>query len=61
MGLAAGPIIAGQLSTAWDSTPDAISVLGGVTLLAIPLVWSLPETNGIPLQVGGDDEGPGKP
>lgn len=50
LGLAAGPIVAGQLSTAWASTPDAISVLAGVTLLALPLVWSLPETNGIDLQ-----------
>lgn len=50
LGLAAGPIVAGQLSAAWDSTPDAITVLAGVTLLALPLVWSLPETNGIDLQ-----------
>ena len=50
LGLAAGPIVAGQLSAAWNSTPDAISVLAGVTLLALPLVWSLPETKGIDLQ-----------
>ena len=49
LGLVAGPIAAGQLSAAWQSTPDAICVLAGVMLLAIPLVWSLPETNGIEL------------
>ncbi|MCP4905219.1 MAG: MFS transporter [bacterium] len=50
LGLAAGPIVAGQLSAAWQSTPDAVTVLAGVTLLALPLVWSLPETNAIDLR-----------
>jgi len=50
LGLAAGPVVAGQLSAGLNSTPDAITILAGVTLLALPLVWSLPETNGIDLQ-----------
>ena len=51
LALAAGPICAGQLSSAWGSTGDAISVLASVTLIALPLVWSLPETNAIDLRV----------
>ncbi len=53
LGLAAGPIVAGQLSADWHSTPDAISVLAVVTVLALPLVWSLPETNAIDLRDSG--------
>lgn len=49
MGLVGGPIVAGQLSEAWASTSNAITALAGVTLLCLPLVWSLPETNGVDL------------
>jgi MFS family permease len=50
LGLVFGPIVAGQLSAALESTALAISVLAGVTLSVIPLVWSLPETNAIDLR-----------
>ncbi len=50
LGLVLGPIVAGWLSTRMHSTSDAISLLGGVTLLAIPLVWTLPETNAVDLR-----------
>jgi MFS family permease len=49
LGLVFGPIVAGRLSAALGSTSLAISLLAGVTLLVIPLVWSLPETNGADL------------
>jgi MFS family permease len=49
LGLVFGPIVAGRLSAALGSTSLAISILAGVTLLVIPLVWSLPETNGADL------------
>lgn len=52
LGLAAGPIVAGHLSGALGSTSDAISLLASVALLAIPLVWSLPETKAVDLHDG---------
>jgi putative MFS transporter len=53
MGLVLGPIVAGQLSAAWGSTSDAIIALGTVTVLVLPLVWLLPETNAIDLRGDG--------
>lgn len=50
MGLVFGPMAGGALSAAWGTSSTAIVALSSVTLLAIPLVWSLPETNGIDLQ-----------
>lgn len=50
MGLVLGPIAAGSLSTHWGSTADAITALGAVTLLCLPIVcWLLPETRGADL------------
>ncbi len=50
MGLVFGPIAGGMLSTAWGSASHAIIALSTVTLLALPIVWSLPETNAINLR-----------
>jgi putative MFS transporter len=50
MGLVFGPIAAGTLSSAWDSTPLAIITLSSVMLLALPIIWTLPETNAVDLQ-----------
>lgn len=49
MGLVIGPIAIGQLGGLWRSIPAAVIALGCVTLLVIPLVWMLPETNGMEL------------
>jgi MFS family permease len=55
-GMVLGPIVAGALSTSWSSTSTAISVLSGVVLLCLPVVWwVLPETLGVDL--GGTQEG----
>ncbi len=48
-GLVFGPIVAGLLGGAFASTADAVSLLALVPLLGIPIVWTLPETNGITL------------
>ena len=50
MGLVFGPIVAGLLSESWASPSLAISALSLVTLAILPVVWSLPETNGIELR-----------
>lgn len=49
MGLVFGPMFGGILAEHWGSLPTAVIALAGVTLIAIPLVWSLPETKGIAL------------
>ena len=49
MGLVFGPMFGGILAEHWGSLPNAVIALAGVTLVAIPLVWSLPETKGIAL------------
>ena len=49
MGLVFGPMLGGILAEAWGSTASSVIVLASVTLAAIPLVWTLPETNGIGL------------
>jgi putative MFS transporter len=50
LGMVIGPITAGSLSTAWGSTSDAITCLGAVILLGLPVVWwVLPETRGLEL------------
>jgi len=49
MGLVIGPIAGGYLSSAWGSASTAIVALGSVTLLALPLLHGLPETNAIDL------------
>ncbi len=51
IGLVIGPIMAGSLSAALGSTADAITLLGISTLLVLPIVWWLPETNAIDLAV----------
>lgn len=48
-GLVFGPIAAGLLGGALASTADAVSLLGVVTLIGIPIALSLPETNAISL------------
>lgn len=48
-GLVFGPIVTGLLGGALASTADAVSLLALVPLLGIPIAWSLPETNAIPL------------
>ena len=48
-GLVFGPIVTGLLGGALVSTADAVSLLALVPLLGIPIAWSLPETNAIPL------------
>jgi len=49
-GLVIGPIAAGQLSAAWGETGHAITLLAGVNLLCLPVVfWILPETRGVDL------------
>lgn len=53
MGLVFGPMLGGLLAEAWGSTASSVIALASVTLAAIPLVWTLPETNGI-----GLDEAP---
>jgi putative MFS transporter len=54
-GMVIGPILAGALSTAWASTSTAISVLAGVILLCLPVVWwVLPETRGLDLSYVSD-------
>jgi len=50
MGLVFGPMAGGALSAAWGSAGAAIPALAGVTLVVLPLIWTLPETNGIDLQ-----------
>ncbi|MCR9093203.1 MAG: MFS transporter [bacterium] len=49
MGLVFGPMLGGILAEAWSSTASSVIILASVTLAAIPLVWTLPETNGIGL------------
>ncbi|MFK7895674.1 MAG: MFS transporter [Myxococcota bacterium] len=51
IGLVVGPIAAGSLSAALGSTADAITLLAVSTLLVLPIVWALPETNAIDLAV----------
>ena len=46
LGIVFGPIAAGMLSSSLGSAGLAITLLSSITLLAIPIVWSLPETNG---------------
>ncbi len=48
-GLVFGPIVAGLLGGALGSTADAVSLLGIVPLIGIPIALSLPETNAIAL------------
>ena len=48
-GLVFGPIVAGLLGGALASTADAVSLLGIVPLIGIPIALSLPETNAISL------------
>ena len=45
LGIVLGPIVGGILSDRLGSSGLAITALSCVTLLAIPFVWSLPETN----------------
>ena len=53
-GLVVGPIAAGQLSGAWESTGNAITALVSVNLLCLPIVlFLLPETRGQDLLEGG--------
>ena len=49
LGLVFGPIVAGLLGGALASTADAVSLLGIVPLIGIPIALSLPETNAIVL------------
>tara|TARA_B110000211_G_scaffold98595_1_gene114830 strand:+ start:191 stop:607 length:417 start_codon:yes stop_codon:yes gene_type:complete len=49
LGIVFGPIAAGMLSSSLGSAGLAITLLSSITLLAIPIVWSLPETNGAEL------------
>ena len=56
LGLVIGPIVAPQLASAWGATAIAVPVLASVTLLCVPLVWTLPETNGVMLAGTADAE-----
>jgi putative MFS transporter len=49
LGFVFGPILVGLLGGALDSTADAVSLLGVVPLLGLPLAFLLPETNAIAL------------
>lgn len=49
MGLVFGPIVAPRLAAEVGSNSLAIQILAGVTLLILPVVWTLPETNGAEL------------
>ena len=50
--LVVGPIAAGILGEALGSTGAAVSLLGVVPFIGLPIVWTLPETNAIALAVG---------
>lgn len=54
MGLVFGPMLGGILAETWGSMPTAVITLAGVTLVALPLVWTLPETKGIGLDGAAD-------
>ncbi|MBB83368.1 MAG: MFS transporter [Deltaproteobacteria bacterium] len=49
MGLVFGPMLGGVMAERWESLSFAVVSLASVTLFAIPIVWTLPETNGIVL------------
>lgn len=57
LGLVFGPMVAGLLGGALASTADAVSWLGLVPLIGIPLALGLPETNAIRLSPAGDPAG----
>ncbi len=52
LGLVLGPIVAGILGEAFDSTADAVSLLAIVPLVGVPIAWMLPETRAIALAPG---------
>lgn len=54
LGLVFAPMLAGRVTTALGSTADAITLFSGITLLVLPLVWLLPETNAAVLDVAGE-------
>lgn len=55
-GMVVGPIAAGLLGRAWDSTADAVSVLAILTLACLPIVWwVLPETRDADLAAIDDE------
>lgn len=56
MGLVFGPMLGGILAERWGDMSAAVIVLASVTLFAIPLVFTLPETKGIALD--GDPSRP---
>ncbi|MEM9175816.1 MAG: MFS transporter [Myxococcota bacterium] len=49
LGLVFGPMLGGFLSERSNDLPTTLIALASVTLLVIPIVWTLPETNGIGL------------
>ena len=52
LGLVLGPIVAGILGEAFDSTAAAVSLLAIVPLVGVPIAWMLPETRAIALAPG---------
>ncbi len=57
LGLVVGPIVAGLLGGTLASTADAVSLLGIVPLIGVPIALMLPETNAIAL-APSDTRGP---
>lgn len=59
LGMVFGPILAGRLSQAWESTSLAVSALSAMLLVGLPLIWwVLPETRGTELSETGDPRVP---
>jgi MFS family permease len=60
MGMVIGPIVAGSLSTTWNSTGNAITALAGLNLLCLPIVWwILPESRGLDLVESAESDASG--
>lgn len=58
IGFVVGPIVAGLLGGALESTADAITLLAVVPLLGLPIALRLPETRAIALTTADTREGP---